>query len=288
MNRRFTHDDLLTGVRAIQEHSHCQPRVVIILGSGLNSFVERLAKVDAIPYSAIPFFPEATVPGHSGWLLLGNLKDIPVAVMQGRAHYYEGYSLSQVTFPIRVLRLLGASILVVTNAAGAIRQDWSPGQLMAITDHINLPGITGHNPLRGPNDELLGPRFPSMSPAYDIELLNFLREEAQRQGIILHEGVYVMVCGPNFETPAEIRFLRSIGADAVGMSTVPEVLVARHAGMRVLGISCISNITVDKIGETPQTTQHEGVLNAGLAAVPSLTALIEGVLQRLNANDVED
>lgn len=288
MKRWLTHDDLLTGVRAIQERSHCQPRVAIILGSGLNSLTERLAQADTIPYSEIPLFSQLTVPGHSGRLLLGNLMDIPVAVMQGRAHYYEGYSLSQVSLPIRVLRLLGAEILIVTNAAGAIRQDWSPGELMAITDHINLPGIAGHNPLRGPNDDLLGPRFPSMSPAYDAELLNLLRREAQRQNILLHEGVYVMVAGPNFETPAEIRFLRAIGADAVGMSTVPEVLVARHAGMRVLGISCISNITVDKIGETSQAVQHEGVLSAGLLAVPRLTALIEGVLQRLNANDMKD
>lgn len=288
MSRCFTHNDLLAGVRAIQERSHCQPRVAIILGSGLNSFAERLAQMDVIPYSEIPFFPKVTAPGHSGRLLLGNLMDMPVAVMQGRAHYYEGYNLSQVTLPIRVLRLLGAQVLIVTNAAGAIHQDWSPGELMAITDHINLPGMAGHNPLRGPNDDLLGPRFPSLSPAYDIELLNLLQREAERQGITLHKGVYVMVAGPNFETPAEIRFLRAVGADAVGMSTVPEVLVARYAGMRVLGISCISNITVDSIGDIPQSTQHEGVLSAGLLAVPELTVLIEGVLRRLSANDVED
>ena len=288
MKRWFTHDDLLTGVRAIQERSSCQPRVLIILGSGLNSLAECIAQPDTIPYSEISLFPQLTVPGHSGRLLLGNMMDIPVAIMQGRAHYYEGYSLSQVAQPIRVLRLLGAEILIVTNAAGAIRQDWSPGELMAITDHINLPGIAGHNPLRGPNDDLLGPRFPSMSPAYDIGLLNLLRSEAQHQNIPLHEGIYVMVAGPSFETPAEVRFLRAIGGDAVGMSTVPEVLVARHAGMRVLGISYISNITVDKVNEVSQAAQHEGVLSGGLLAVPMLTALIEGLLQHLPANDIKD
>jgi purine-nucleoside phosphorylase len=282
MNPWFTHDDLLTGVHAIQDRSHYRPRIAIILGSGLNSLAERVAKADIIPYDEIPFFPLSTVRGHSGRLLLGNLVDIPVAVMQGRAHYYEGYSLSQVTLPIRVLHLLGAEIVIVTNAAGAIRQDWSPGDLMAITDHINLPGIAGHNPLCGPNDELLGPRFPSMSPAYDVELLNLLRLEARYQEIRIHEGVYAMVAGPNFETPAEIRFLRAIGADVVGMSTVPEVLVARHAGMRVLGISCISNIAVDTINGNSPAVRHDGVLNVGLDAVPRLTALIEGVLQRIS------
>jgi len=288
MKRWLSHNDPLAGMRAIRERSQCQPRVAIVLGSGLNSFAERLKHVDVIPYSEIPLFPLLTVPGHSGRLLLGNLVGVPVAILQGRAHYYEGYSFSQITLPIRVMRLLGAEVLIVTNAAGSIRQDWAPGELMAITDHINLPGIAGHNPLRGPNDDLLGPRFPSMSSAYDLQLLNLLRNEAREQKIGLHEGVYVMAAGPNFETPAEIRFLRAVGADAVGMSTVPEVLVARHAGMRVLGISCISNRTIDEVGGASRIPQHEEVLDAGLSAVPALTTLIEGVLQRLSVNTSEE
>jgi purine-nucleoside phosphorylase len=259
-----------------------QPRVGLILGSGLSTLADRVADPDIIPYHDIPHFVVSTVPGHAGRLVLGPLGSLTTVMMQGRVHYYEGHSAAEMTFPVRVMRALGAEVLIVTNAAGGIRPGFRAGDLMAIVDHVNLPGLAGHSPLRGPNDDRLGPRFPDMSPAYDLELLDLLRAEARAQRLTLHEGVYAMVAGPSFETPAEIRYLRAIGADAVGMSTAPEVVVARHNGMRVMGLSLITNIAADTVqrGRQEETT-HAQVLAAGERAVPMLVRLVEGVLRRL-------
>jgi len=265
-------------IRARTEHS---PSVGLILGSGLGALVERLTKSDVILYDEIPHFPQPTVAGHRGRLVIGMLADAQVLMMQGRIHYYEGYSTAQVTFPVRVMQLLGVETLFVTNAAGSLNPDLAPGDLMAIRDHVNLPGLVGHHPLRGPNDETFGPRFPSMSQPYDLELLALLHQEAKQQNVALHEGVYVMASGPSFETPAEVRFLRSIGADAVGMSTVPEVVVARHGGMHVLGVSLISNVAINSLDMKLAKTTHEQVLEAGKEVTPILASLIEGTIARL-------
>jgi purine-nucleoside phosphorylase len=218
------------------------------------------------------------VPGHQGRLILGKLVGQPVMVMQGRAHYYEGYSISQIGLPVRVMQRLGVQILIVTNAAGAVNPDFEPGQLMLIDDHLNLIGMAGLNPLRGPNLEELGPRFPDMSQAYDRPLRQLAQQVAAEKDIFLQGGVYACLAGPSFETPADLRFLRMAGVDAVGMSTVPEVTVARHGGTRVLGISGISN-KANLDGNT--LTTHEEVLEAGKKIVPQLLGLIQGVLQRL-------
>ena len=265
----------------IQTQSQVRPLVGLVLGSGLNTLAERVQQPDTISYDKIPYFPRSTVPGHSGRLILGYLNGAPVIIMQGRAHYYEGYSAAEITLPIRAMQLLGVRVLILTNAAGGIRRDLRAGDLMMLTDHINVMGLAGHNPLRGPNDDTLGPRFPDMSRAYDPELMTWMREEARSRNIALSEGVYAMVAGPSFETPAEIRYLRAIGADAVGMSTVPEVIVARHGGMRALGISLISNVAVDSTATTSEETSHEQVLEAGKRAVPLLASLIEGLIGRL-------
>jgi purine-nucleoside phosphorylase len=259
------------------------PKVGMVLGSGLGLLADRLCDPAVIPYEEIPHFPRSTVKGHSGHLLTGVLSGLSVLVMQGRVHFYEGYSAEEITFPIRVMQLLGIEILIVTNAAGGLRPGFQAGDLMAITDQINLPGMAGQHPLRGPNDERLGSRFPDMARAYDVDLLNLLRDEARAQNISLQEGVYLMVAGPAFETPAEVRLARALGADAVGMSTAPEVVVARHGGLRVLGISLISNVAVDTV-EPSGTIEdvHEQVLAAGLEAAPRLVALLEGVLRRLS------
>lgn len=265
----------------IRAQSQIRPLIGLVLGSGLNTLAERVQQPDIIPYEKIPNFPLSTVPGHSGRLILGRLNGAPVLVMQGRTHYYEGYSAAEITLPIRVMQLLGVHTLILTNAAGGIRYGFQAGDLMMLTDHINLPGLAGHNPLRGPNDDTLGPRFPDMAHVYDPELMAWMRDEARRRNILLHEGVYAMVAGPSFETPAEIRFLRAVGADAVGMSTVPEAIVARHGGMRVVGISLISNISVDSTTVISEATSHSQVLEAGQKAAPLLASLVEGLVGRL-------
>ncbi len=274
-------EEITQAVEFIRAHTSYQPIVGLVLGSGLSLLAERVSRPDILRYQDIPHFPHSTVVGHTGRLVLGELGGVQVFLMQGRVHYYEGYSLSQITFPIRVMQMLGVKTLIVTNAAGGIRQDLEPGDLMAINDHLNLPGISGLNPLRGANDEDLGMRFPDMSRAYDPELLRLLHAEADSLGIPLKDGIYVMVGGPSYETPAEIRFLRLIGADAVGMSTVPEVVVARHGGMRVVGISLISNATVDSVYIEEDRPLHDTVLETAQRAVPTLSALIEGLLRRL-------
>lgn len=260
----------------IQKRLRHHPTVGIILGSGLGSLAEAVEDAEVIPYAELPNWPVSTVIGHQGRLVVGTLEGVEVLVMQGRVHYYEGYSMNQVTLPIRVMQRIGVKTLIVTNAAGAIRPEYQPGDVMLITDQINLIGMAGLNPLRGPNLDEFGPRFPDMSHSYTPELIELARRAAQANQIHLHEGVYVCLAGPSFETPADLRFLRMIGADAVGMSTVPEVIVARHGGMQVLGFSGISNkANLDGTTET----SHEEVLAAGQLIVPKLSSLIRGVLR---------
>ena len=254
------------------------PQVGIILGSGLGALAASVEFATIVPYNEIPEWPVSTVVGHQGHLVIGKFEGKEVIVMQGRVHYYEGYSMGQVVLPVRVLQRMGVEILIVTNAAGAVNPNFSPGDLMLITDHINLIGMAGLNPLRGPNIDELGPRFPDMSRAYDSTLIELGRKVAAEENIRLQQGVYICLAGPSFETPADLRFLRIIGADAVGMSTIPEVITARHGGTRVLGISGISN-KANLDGET--VTNHEEVLAAGEKMAPLLTTLIRGVLRRL-------
>lgn len=253
------------------------PEYAIILGSGLGSLADDVQADTIIPAGNIPGWPVSTVAGHQGRLIFGVLEGKNVLVLQGRIHYYEGYEMDQVTLPVRIMHLLGVQSLIVTNAAGAIHPDYAPGDLMLIKDHLSLLTMSGINPLRGPNLDEFGPRFPDMSQAYDRILLEFAREAAKNCDGKVHEGVYAGLGGPSFETPADLRFLRIVGADAVGMSTVPEVIVARHCGMRVLGISGISN-KANLDGDT--VTSHEEVLAAGKMVVPRLETIIRGVLRK--------
>lgn len=269
------YQEAANAVRAQTTH---QPSIGLVLGSGLGDLANAVEQADVISVEQVPHWPRSTVQGHSGRLLVGKLEGQTVLVQQGRAHYYEGHSLQQVTLPIRVMQLLGVKILIVTNAAGAVNPNFRPGDVMLITDHINYMGMAGLSPLRGPNDPALGVRFPDMSVAYDRELRAVALAEAQAAGLPLHQGVYICLGGPAFETPADLRFLRAVGVDAVGMSTVPEVMVARHGGLRVLGFSGISN-AANLDGNT--VTTHEEVLAAGQTLVPKLTTLLRGVLQRL-------
>lgn len=263
---------------AIRERTDVVPRVGMILGSGLGPLADEVDASARIASHEIEGWPKSTVEGHAGRLVLGKLEGQSVFVLQGRVHYYEGHPISTLGLPVRVMQRLGAEILIVTNAAGGIHQAFTPGDLMLITDHINLLGMAGQTPLRGPNLDEFGPRFPDMSRAYDRDLLGSAAAVAQEEDVPCHQGVYVCLAGPSFETPADLRFLKSIGADAVGMSTVPEVTVARHGGMRVLGISGITNkANMDGEGETT----HEEVLEASRILVPRLSTLIKGVLRRL-------
>jgi len=266
---------------AIRRQTRHTPRVGIVLGSGLGAFADAVEAPDVIPYGDIPHWPTSTVAGHSGQLHVGSLEGVPVIVMRGRSHYYEGYPMSQVTLPIRVMQLMGVEAVFLTNAAGGLNPAFRTGDLMLLTDHLNLIGMTGANPLRGPNDESLGPRFPDMSLVYDPELRRSALEAADEAGIVLHQGVYICLTGPSYETPADIRFLRVIGADAVGMSTVPEATVARHGGLRVMGISGISNVAVSE-ADSKQETTHNEVLEAGAMIGPRLEAVLRGVLRRIN------
>lgn len=262
----------------LRARMNVKPRVALILGSGLNALAASVVSPEIIPFHNIPHWPVSTVLGHSGQLVLGTLENQPVFVMQGRVHYYEGYTMAQVTMPIRVMQKLGIEFLVVTNAAGGINPGFAPGDVMLITDHLNLAGMSGLNPLIGPNLEEFGPRFPDMSQAYDRDLADRTRRIAAEVGITLREGVYAGLSGPSFETPADLRFLRVAGADAVGMSTVPEVTVARHGGMRVLGFSGISN-KANLDGST--ITTHDEVMEAGRVLTPKLETIIRGVLKSL-------
>jgi purine-nucleoside phosphorylase len=250
----------------------------VILGSGLNSVADAIKDPDVIPFGDLPHFPASTVVGHKGRLLLGELETQTVLVMQGRVHFYEGYSMAEVTLPVRMMQRLGLQVLIVTNAAGGVNPEFQPGDIMLITDHLNFLGMMGSNPLMGPNYDEIGTRFPDMSQAYDRQLAEQARQVAGDAGIDLREGVYAGLSGPSFEGPADLRFLRLAGADAVGMSTVHEVIVARHGGMRVLGISGISN-KANLDGST--VTTHEEVIEAGKVIGPKVERLITGVLRQL-------
>jgi purine-nucleoside phosphorylase len=266
-------------VQEIRNRTKKQPLIAIILGSGLGNLADSVASADIIPYREIPNWPQPSVVGHKGRLVIGTLEEKCVLVMQGRTHYYEGYTMDQVTFPIRVMQRLGIQTLIVTNAAGAINPEFQPGDVMMITDQINLIGMAGLNPLRGPNLAEFGERFPDMSRPYDAQMAENTRKVARDTSINLREGIYICLSGPSFESPADLRFLRLIGADAVGMSTVPEVIIARHGNMKVLGFSGISN-KANLDGST--VTTHEEVLQAGEIIVPKLKTLICGVIRSMS------
>jgi purine-nucleoside phosphorylase len=253
------------------------PKVGLILGSGLGALADELEDAVVIPYADIPGFHVPQVVGHRGELAVGRLSGQAVAVLRGRFHFYEGYTMQEVTFPVRLLRALGCDTLLVTNAAGGLRPEWRVGDIMRIADQIFLPGMAGQHPLIGPNDDTLGPRFPAMVGAFENELVDLARSAATELGIPLREGVYCMLAGPSFESAAELRMLRGLGADAVGMSTAPEVIVARHMGMRVLGFSLITNLALPD----GSPANHAEVLEAGEAAKPTFGALIRSVLDRM-------
>lgn len=272
------YQQIIAAQRAIVSRVSFTPRVGLILGSGLGALADELSQAAVIPYADIPGFYMPSVAGHRGELVLGMLAGQPVAVLRGRIHFYEGFSMQQITFPVRVLHALGCDTLLVTNAAGGLRADWQAGDIMRITDQIFLPGLVGQHPLCGENDERLGPRFPAMVGAFDNDLVPLTHEVAEAQGLNLREGVYVMLSGPHFESAAELRMLRAWGADAVGMSTAPEVVVARHAGMRVLGFSLITNLALP---DGPPAN-HAEVLATGEASRWQFAALIQGILQQMN------
>lgn len=254
------------------------PKIAIVLGSGLGSMADSLAEATAVPYGEIPNFVASTVVGHAGRLVAGKLNSVPIIAMQGRVHFYEGYDMQQITFSVRVLKALGVETLILTNAAGGLNPDYRPGDLMGIRDHIFFPGMAGFNPLRGPNDDTLGPRFPAMLNAYDPELLQKVAQTAQELNIKFQQGTYIMLGGPNFETRAELKFLRQIGGDAVGMSTAPEAIVAVHSGIKVIGISTITNTAT---GEGDAEANHEEVLQVGREAGPRLANLLTHLIARL-------
>jgi len=255
------------------------PSVAVILGSGLGDLADEIAAPVAVPFAEIPHFPVSTVAGHSGTLVVGSLQGTPVVAMRGRVHFYEGYSLREITFPVRVMRRLGAEVLIVTNAAGGLNESFETGDLMALTDHLNLMGMAGQSPLIGPDEPEMGVRFLDMLSAYDADLRAAAHHAAGQHGFKLRDGVYAMVGGPAYETIAEIRFLQRGGADAVGMSTIPEVIVARHAGMRVLGISAITDMAVGHAAAS--TISHADVLAAAERIKPRLAAVVRGVLASL-------
>ncbi len=280
MNEFISHTQVEEAAAAVRNLTKYQPTIGLVLGSGLNSLADTIEDADTIPYDQIPHWPASTVPGHTGQLVIGKLEGATVLAQQGRAHYYEGHPLSQIVLPVRVMHMLGVRTLIVTNAAGGINADFTPGDLMLIKDHLNMLGIAGNNPLRGPNDDAFGPRFPDMIDAYTPALRDLARETAAANGFTVQEGVYAYVGGPSFETPAELYFLRAVGADAVGMSTVPSVVVARHAGMQILGISSITNKAIPDPAPGTELS-HEEVLETGKIIIPRLTALLRGILQKL-------
>jgi len=259
----------------IKEKFSKTPTVGLILGSGLGVLADEIEEAVQIPYEEIPEFPVSTVEGHAGQLVLGTINDVTVVAMQGRFHYYEGYSLEKVTFPVRVMKALGVETVIVTNAAGGVNESFNPGDLMIISDHINN---LGDNPLIGKNDGDLGVRFPDMSEAYSKNLRELAKKTAAKLDIAVQEGVYVANSGPCYETPAEIRFLRAVGADAVGMSTVPEVIVARHSSMNVLGISCISNMAA---GILDQPLNHEEVMETTEKVKTQFLSLVKAIIKEI-------
>jgi len=261
--------------RAIGSRTAVDAQTAIVLGSGLGAFADEFEDRVALPYREIPGFVTSTAQGHVGSLVVGKVEGVQVLAMQGRVHYYEGYSLEEVTFPIRAFHSLGIRNLILTNAAGGIDVQLSQGALMVISDHLNLMGV---NPLRGPNDDQLGPRFPDMSEVYSRELQELATEEARSLGVTVRRGIYAALSGPSYETPAEIHMLRSFGADAVGMSTVPEAIVARHMGMKVLGLSCITNMAAG-ISEAP--INHEEVIETGQKVRETFTHLLRRIIGKI-------
>jgi purine-nucleoside phosphorylase len=252
-----------------------RPRIAIVLGSGLGGFADEFERAVKIPYAKIPHFPRSTAIGHAGRLVIGTVGGVPVAGMQGRVHLYEGYSVKDVSFPVRVFARMGVRAVILTNAAGGLNTGYSQGCLVTLKDHMNLQGV---NPLTGPNDDRFGVRFPDMSKAYDPQFRRFVAEEGKRLGLPQQEGVYAALAGPSYETPAEIRYLRGIGADLVGMSTVPEVIAARHSGIRVLGISCVTNMGA---GMLDQPITAEEVLETGERVRGQFVALLRAVIPRI-------
>lgn len=268
-------DKIKEAVVHIQERIEIEPEIGLILGSGLGVMAEDIEDAKEFPYEKLPNFPVSTVEGHAGKLIVGELEGKKVVAMQGRFHYYEGYSMQEITLPVRVMKLLGIEKMLVTNAAGGVNRNFNPGDFMIITDHINL---TGDNPLRGENIEEFGPRFPDMSTAYDQEFIELAEEVAADNNQIVRKGVYTGMAGPSFETPAEIRYLNNCGADAVGMSTVPEVIVANHMGLKVIGISCITNMAA---GILAQPLNHEEVIEITEKVKPEFVQLVRGIVEKL-------
>jgi purine-nucleoside phosphorylase len=261
----------------VRSKTALRPEIALVLGSGLGDFAEGMADAVRIPYGKIPYFPHSTAIGHAGRLVMGRIAATPVAVMQGRVHLYEGHSIKDVAFPIRVFGRLGIRAVILTNAAGGISTDLQPGNLVLIRDHLNLQGVS---PVSGPNDERFGLRFFDMTTAYDSEFQRIAQEEARRLGLELPRGVYAALPGPSYETPAEIQYLKVIGADLVGMSTVPEVIAARHMGIRVLALSCVTNLAA---GLSQQAINHLEVLEIGACVQKELVALLTAVIPRMGA-----
>jgi purine-nucleoside phosphorylase len=273
MTDPFTHAE--SAAQVILGRTPLRPRIALVLGSGLGGFADSLTDATRVPYAEIPAFPQSTAIGHAGQMVIGKAGDVPVAAMQGRVHLYEGYSAQQVTFPIRVFRRMGIRAVILTNAAGGINLSYSQGALVLIRDHINLQG---QNPLVGPNDDRFGVRFPDMTHAYAKDYREFAHTEFAKHGLTLHEGVYAGLLGPSYETPAEIEYLRRIGADLVGMSTVAEVIAARHMGIKVLAISCVTNMAA---GILDQPLSHAEVMETGERVKTTFEALLRAVLPRV-------
>ncbi len=270
-----------SAVAFLKSQSRCHPRIALVLGSGLGAFGEQVEDRQVFPYSKIPNFPKSTVVGHSGNLVLGRCGKVEIAVMQGRVHFYEGYSMSEVTFPTKVLARLGIRRLILTNAAGGINRKFRPGQLMILDDHLNLQGT---NPLLGRNEDRFGQRFFDMSEAYDLKMRQITWAEARRLKLPIQRGVYVALTGPSYETPAEIRMLRTLGADAVGMSTVPEVIVANHMGVKCLGISCITNFAA---GVSKKKINHQEVMETGERVELDFIRLLCAIIPKLARLDAD-
>ena len=274
-NTSTLYDRAQRAAEQIRSSTKARPSVAIVLGSGLGAFADELTEPTSLAYKEIAGFAQATVEGHAGRLVIGKAGEVPIAAMQGRFHFYEGYPLEDVTFPIRVLKLLGVRTLILTNAAGSLNTEFTPGSLMVISDHINLMGV---NPLIGANDDRFGPRFPDLTSTYDPDLQSIVIEEAKAMNIDMRRGVYAALTGPSYETPAEIHMVRTLGADAVGMSTVPEAIVARHMDLRVIGISCITNLAA---GVSDRPIDHSQVIATGERVRAQFTELLRRVIAKL-------
>ena len=278
MTEFLSYHEIDAATDAVRARLTTEPQIALILGSGLGELAESIENPVIIPTHEIPFWPQSTVPGHKGRLVIGELEGKQVLVLQGRTHYYEGHSVSKIGLPIRVMQRLGIKTLILTNASGGLHDDFYPGDIMLIKDHLALLPMAGENPLRGPNLDEFGPRFPDMSAIYNPELIELAEDVANGLGLKLHQGVYVCLSGPSFETPADCRFLKMVGVDAVGMSTVPEAIVAKHGGMDILGFATITN-KIDPDGTNKAS--HEEVLEVGDQLAPNLMKIIRGVLRRL-------